>query len=140
VQDANVRDRHLEQCRSFHVSALLSGISLPFQVRVDIWEPRNAVHCASAQVQLNCFLLVCGSHDICSLDEIIARGQEFGGVFHAVAIVNALLHQGLEDGREVLEFAIMERVERAFTWELPLLEPKVVDAAKVRVDLIELVA
>ena len=86
---------------------------------IDVRKARYAVDCAGSQIKVFCGLFIATGYRVRPLDQILACWDEFVCIFFAVAIVYAFLDEGVEDGLEVLEFAVVEGVEGAGAGELP---------------------
>lgn len=124
VRNLHILNRTLEQARRFQIRLFLCLVCGDFDVAVDVGKSSNTVDSAGAEVDVDGGLLVSlFSFRVALRDEVFGGGEEFFGVFDAVAVVDALFDAGLEDGCEVFVFAVVEGVEGAFAREFPFLVP-----------------
>jgi hypothetical protein len=109
VRNEFVLDGHIEKSGTLQISLLLSFIRFLLDVAVDVGKAGYAVDGAGSQVHVDGFLLLPFIFQrVCFLDQLFTCWQELVGVFDAVAVVDALFDQRLEDGGEVFVFAVVD--------------------------------
>lgn len=123
MRDLDILNRTLEQRSGFHIGLLLRFVGGGLYGAIDVGEAGDTVDGASAEVDGYGGGFVAAAGFVGLGYEVFGSGEEFFGVFVAVAIVDALFDEGLEDGGEVLVFAVVEGVEGAFAWKFPFLVP-----------------